>query len=133
LKPGELTVTSALFVPISLYCATCGDPEHVTKTPGLLPQVTAPAWLMLTTSLVKLEPVSTMTPKSRFCSAEIDSGLNTLAVAVAWVAGLTAAAGVLVSASVAKAPAVARNLFMVPIPTGSRSVAGAGRRPCPSY
>jgi len=42
----------------------------------------------------------------------IVSGLKILAVAVAWVAGVTAAAGVPVSASVAIAPAVARNFFM---------------------
>ena len=47
------------------------------------------------------------------------SGLKIRAVAVAWVAGLTAAAGALHSASVAAAPKVAKNILMsVPTLTG---------------
>ena len=83
LKPGEVIVTVALFVPTSLYLAGCGAPEQVSKTPGLLPHVSAPAWLMVTTSPAKLAPVKTITPKSRFCTDEIVSGLKILAVAVA--------------------------------------------------
>src|SRR6476661_4592871 len=73
LNPGELTVTVALLVPTRWYLATCGEPLQVRLVPP--PQVRAPAWLMLTTSPAQAPAPRTMTPKSRFCTLEMVSGL----------------------------------------------------------
>jgi hypothetical protein len=52
-----------------------------------------------------------MTPKSRFWTDWMVSGLKIFAVAVAWVAGLTAAAGVAINTAAAMA-ATATNLVI---------------------
>jgi hypothetical protein len=93
----------------------------------LLPHVRAPAWLIETTSPEKLEPVRTIVPKSRFWTHEIVKGLNIFAVAVACVAGLTAAAGVLLNASAIEAQAIASNFFILgPTVPNHRAPSGAG-------
>src|SRR5689334_93954 len=64
LNPGQLIVTIALFVPVSLYRAGAAAPEHETFAPQ---PVSTPVWLMLMTCPAKVPPLRTRLPKSRFC------------------------------------------------------------------
>ena len=74
LKAGALTVTVWLEAPTTVYRAGVVAPEQL-RSPATVPQVVmVPVVFIVTLSPVKVVPLSTMMPKSRFWADERTSG-----------------------------------------------------------